>query len=207
VVAVRLDPPSPEAAAALDADPVRGRLDRAPERGGGGGDGLDPVGLRATQLAGVGDRRRCLGGAGGGRDQGKLVDRERDLGALDPRRPQVGGAGADRAGGLPAPLTLLDDLDLGAHPLEDPEQAGAGRVEADALDDDVAPRDEQGADDEEGGRGKVRGDRDPARIEAVGPPHRHRPVLAPHVRARRREHALGVVAAGAGLEDAGLALG
>ena len=115
----------------LDDEAVVGRLDLAAERRERVDHRRDPVGLLVPQLRGVADRRRALGEAGGERDQGQLVDRQRDLGAADRggREPEAG-ASADRLAAAPRRL--------GSTSISAPirwriaQQADAGRVEADA---------------------------------------------------------------------------
>ena len=85
----------------------------------------------------------------------------------DPGRLQRPGAGDDRRHRLAAGGRGLDHLDRGPHPGQDPEQADPARVDADALEPDLAAADEQRGDDEEGGRGEVARDLDLAGLEPL----------------------------------------
>ena len=197
MVAVGVDRAAAKSAVSLDPHPVLGRLDLAAERGQRLGDGGDPVDLLAAQLGGVADRRRSLGEAGGERDQRQLVDRQGDFGAADLGAAQLarGGRGSWPIGSPPA-LALRLDLDLGAHPLEDREQAGAGRVEADAAQRSTSlPGTSSAATRKKAAEEKSAGTTICRRLEPLrgpdGDARRHRGDLG----AGGGEHALGVVAA------------
>ena len=134
------------------------------------GHGRDPVGLLAAQLGRVADRRRPLGEAGGEGDQRQLVDRQRDLGAADlaARAAPSGRRGCRRSARRPrSPLGL--DLDRSA-PIRSRIVSRPVRVglRPTSWSSDLAAGDERRGDDEEGGRGEVGGDDDPARLEALG---------------------------------------
>ena len=179
VVAVRVD-----RAATQAAPPPRSRIPSslvstlAPSAVSASLDGGDPVTLLAAQLGRVADRRLALGEAGRERNQRQLVDRQRDRRRRRPRSRAAarGGRGGRPLGSPPRSLFGLD-LDLGPHPLEDREQAGAGRVEADSGEGDLAAGDEQRRDDEEGGRGEVGGDGDLAGLEPRRRAHGDRAVV------------------------------
>ena len=105
-----------------------------------------------AQLRRAADPRRPLGKAAEQTDQRELVDRQGDLGRSDVRRPQGAMPDPDRADRLTAVIALLLDLEGRLHPIEDPEQADPRRVDADAVDPDVAAGDDQRRHEVEGGR-------------------------------------------------------
>ena len=75
------------------------------------------------------------------------------------------------AGGLAADAAAVVDRDVRAHPLEHVEQAGAPRVQVDAVDVQLGAGDERGRDDERRGRGEVARHLDLAEREPLGRAH------------------------------------
>ena len=138
-----------------------------------------------------------------------------------PRRLRPSSPGGPRAGDdgrhrLVPRRGGLDDLERGAHPGQDPEQADPSGVDPDALHPDLAAAAQQGGDDEERGGREVAGNRDLARLERpVGSTVTRRAGSSPWTvtgvpaselisfGAGRPQHALGVVAGRAALDHAG----
>ena len=76
----------------------------------------------------------------GEREQRQLVDQPRHLGGADRRRRRARRAHLEVGDRLAADAAPVEDGDARAHPLEHVEQAGARRVEADAVDRQLASR-------------------------------------------------------------------
>ena len=112
-----------------------------------------------AELGGAADAGGALGEAAEQADQRQFVDRRRDLGGDDRGSREVAVAAAQRADRLAPLAARLDHLDVGAHPVEDPEQADPRRVDPDALDADVAAGHDQRRGEVEGGRREVAGNR------------------------------------------------
>ena len=123
------------------------------------------------------------------------------------RRPdQLRRAQLDVAGGLPADRPSVVDGDARSHPLEDVEQAGAPRIEPDAVDGDVGPRNGHGGDEQRRGGREVTRELDLSQREALGLPDGDALRAAADGCARALEQALGVVPRREGLDDGRLAL-
>ena len=208
-------PPAPlddEAVLALPRSPPRRRGARRPRSRS------DP-----TPCAGAPRPRRrrpALGEAAQEGHQGQLVDRHGHLVGVDARRDERAVAGDDRPARLAAIVGVLLDLDRGAHPVEDPQQAHAGRIQPDAFEPHRAARhdrrrDQRGRPPRRSRRGLESGprsrrsagrDRDP---RVAGPPVTGRGAQAQRLdpRAGRPQHPLGVVPRRGRLGHGGLALG
>ena len=127
--------------------------------------GGDPVRFLVTKLFGPGDDRFALGEAAKQRDQ-----RSSSIASgTSPPPTRVASRGPWRAviaphGSPPGALPLLD-LERRPHPVQVTEQPDPGRVEADALDPDLAAGHEQGGGQHERGRGDVAGHVDALQLE------------------------------------------
>ena len=133
------------------------------------------------------------------------------------------GCGADAKGGdrLAAASVSSSTLDLDAHPLEDRQQAGAGRVDVDPFQFDLASRDENSSSEEEGGRGDIGGDERARRVrvdrragrrpcslrESTAAPAALSITLGVVAARRRLDHPRLALCQQAGEEQAGLDLG
>jgi len=168
-------PPRGRAGDASDAEAVVARLDPdadVSERRRHGFDAirlLDPELARAAHLA----RPACAGGQE--REERQLVDEARHLGRSNPRRRQRRGAHLEIGDRLAALLATVEHGDARAHPVEDVEQARAGRVHVHALDDQLRVGEQCRRDDEGRGRGEVAWYVDAERRQALDRPDGDRP--------------------------------
>ena len=109
-------------------------VDLRAERPQHGRDGLDAVALLGAQLGRALHVEHSLDGQRRGhRERRHLVDQVGQLGGGDHRPVQLGASDAHDAG---RPV----DLEVGAHPLQHREEAGALGREVEALDGQVARR-------------------------------------------------------------------
>ena len=103
-------------------------------------------------------------------EERQLVDQQRHLGRADRRRRRARTAGS--RGRRPArrrSRRRLKTVMLRAHPLEHVEQAGAARVQADAVDRQLRAGEQRRGDDERRRRGEVARDLDLAELAAAPP--------------------------------------
>ena len=100
------------------------------------------------------------------------------------RRDELGRAHLEIADALAADAAPVVDGHAPAHPLQDRQQAGAARIEVDAVDVELRARHERGGDDERRRRGEVAGHLDVDRLQPLGRLDRDA-LLAPRDRARR----------------------
>ena len=206
VIAVRIDFGAFEFAAAVDGHAVLELLhihSHFPQIFHSGG---DAVRFLHAQLARVADVGGTLGQRGGDGDHGDLVDEVRDFlgqqrGAF--QRRAVDFDVADRL----AVRVVEDFRHVRAHAGEHLEDGGAGGVEADVLDEQAGAVHRGGRDEPEGGGGDIAGDGEIAGLRHLSAGHGDGVAVRAAGDAEAREHALGVVAGGGGLDHGGGAFG
>ena len=206
VVAKALHGGAVERCAAEDFQPVFGLGDLCAHGAEIRRDGGEAVGFFHAELAGVGNHRRAMGEGGGHGEDGEFIDDIGDLATADDRAFQSRALdvhGAERLGFL-----ALDDFaDVGAHPDEDAEDAGARLIESDVFNEQLRARLRGGGDHPEGGAGNIAGHREIARFRGEAAVDRDGEFLPLRADEKILEHPLGVVAALRGLGDAGPAIG
>ncbi len=208
MVALRVDPAAAGARRdAGDGEAVVARDDPHPDRAERRGDRVDPVGLLHAELLGA---AHVAGAVGVGRQQGEerqLVDEAGHL--VRPDRRGVEGARAHLhvADRLEPRAAAVEDGHACAHPPERVEEPGPARVEPEAVDGHLRPGDDRSRDEERGRRGEVARHLDLGQPERAGGRDGHAAGPAPHRRACRLEHQLGVVAGGTRLGHRRLPLG
>src|SRR6202030_3152668 len=99
------------------------------------------------------------------------------------------------------------DANPGAHAGEHVEQGGARGVQTDAANGQLRTGDQQRGDDEEGGRGQVRGDGQFAAGKVRATSQGNRALRDGELRAKFAQRDFGVVARGHGFGNGGGALG
>ena len=191
-----------ELARSLDDEAVRRRLDRGAHRREHRHHRLDAVRLLHDQLLRLPNHRGSVGEAAKQGDKRQLVDGPRNLAALHRHAAQRGGAHHEVGHGFAARLAFFLQLDGGAHPPEDIEQAGARRVDADPLDVELGVGVAGAQHEPGGGAGDVAGDSHPERLQAPRPADADGAALSRYGGAHRRKHLLGVVTGGDRFGDA-----
>jgi len=110
------------------------------------------------------------------------------------------------AGGLAADATRVANGDVGAHPLENPEQSRAPRVQVDAVHVQLGVLHERRRDDERSGGGEVARNIEVAELETLGWPDGHSVRASEDVRPSHLKQRLRVVARRHPLDDRRLAI-
>ena len=128
---------------------------RSGERGGHRGQAVALLHAQLLQPSGAGGAR-CE--RGGDEQHRELVDHRGRNRRIDIDAGEGRVAHAQIGHGLAADLAGVHLLDIRAHLAQHFDEAGAGRVEADIHDRQVAARHQRGGDHEEGGRGGIAGD-------------------------------------------------
>ncbi len=103
---------------------------------------------------------------------------------------------------------LFLERDIAAHILQHFEQAGAGRIDADILDDDIRPGDDQCRDHQKGSRGWIARHLDLLRLQLCFAGQRYHPAaIRVHSHAdlctESLEHRLAMIAGQDGFDDPG----
>ena len=161
MVARAIDRGAAQGRGALDVEPVRRGLDAGAQRAQGGDHRRDPVALLDAQLRSPPHPRNPLGLGGGHGQDGELVDHAGDqlpadlAGCTPSGGDQLLAAHVEIRDWLAALLALVAQLHSGAHGPEDIQQPGAGGVDADIPQQQVALGQQESANEEKGCRGKV----------------------------------------------------
>ena len=160
-----------------------------------GNHGRDPVRLLDPQLGGVAHLGVVVGRCHRDRQQRQLVDQVGDLAAIDRYRAQRPAA-ADRhlADRLRAAHAGDAGLDLGAHPLEEPDQRQPGRVQAHPGHRQLRVGMEGGGHQPGRCRRRVAGHLQLERLRLRRTGHGRHAALAVDRHTHERQHPLGVVA-------------
>ena len=169
----------------------------------------DAVGLLVAQLFGFTHFGDALREAGCDREDRELIDHADHGVAADPDRLERGGCEADVADGFAGNGARVPDADVCAHLAQHVEDAGARGVEAHVADSDRRAGHERGGHEQEGGGGDVAGESEVQRREGPGE-GRHADgerLVGADVGAHGGQHALGVVARGAGFAKRSDAVG
>ena len=161
------EPPREPGRHAADGEAVRRRADVGAEPSQPVDDGLDPVGLLRAQLGRAAEDAVAVRVHREEREERQLVDEQRHLPRSDRRRDELGRPDVEVAGRLAADPPPVEDGDVGAHPLEHVEQAGAPRVQVDAVHGQLRAGEQRRGDEERRRRGEVAGDLDVAELEPL----------------------------------------
>ena len=140
-------------------------------------------------------------------EEGEFVDGARDDLAGDLGRTEGTGEDSHVAAWFTAGADSAAYANIGAHVLEDFEEAAAGVVEADVLDEDLARRHEGGGGKKIGGGGEVARDGDRGGAKILRTVDRDGEALDIQSGAEGRKEALRVIAAEGGLMDDRRAVG
>ena len=141
MVAARVHRPTPRAGGhAPHPEAVLARLDPDAEGAQRIGHGLDPVRFLLAELGGAADDALAARHRRREREERQLVDHPRAPRRADLGRDELGVLDLDVGDRLAARGGAVVERDPRAHALEDVQQAGAGRVDADACDAAAASR-------------------------------------------------------------------
>ena len=156
-------------------------------------DGVDAVALLDPELRRAGDLEIDAGGGGKTGQQWQLVDQGRHQLARNARASQLRWLHTNRADVLAGAGGVLLFLDAGAHAPQSGKESGAGRVQTDIGQNELALRCQRSESHEERGRRRIRRDFDLERVETFCGSQANLILVVFHVDAHRPQHPLRVV--------------
>ena len=160
-----IEPPRSRVGTPRTLKPSGGRRMCAPSARSASDDGLDPVRLLRAQLARAAEDAVAVRVDGEEREERQLVHEERHLGGARSSCRRAARADVEVARRLAADAAPVEDRDVRAHPLEHVEQAGAARVQVEAVQRQLRAGEQGRGDEERRRRREVGGDLELAELE------------------------------------------